>query len=369
MKIGILTMHRVKNIGSVLQAYATQKAFEQLGHEAEIIDYEFVSHKPMTLGYIISSLKSFILNTFGGFHIQKYNRRIRHFYNTWIKCSQKSYNQKTINQDYPRYDIYCTGSDQVWNPRYIDKDVTFMLAFTEDTCKRISYASSFATDMIPSDCKTLYSRYLSRYEHISVREQTGVELAKSLTGKDVTLVCDPTLLLDSVEWQHIGRFSATHIEKPYILVYFLGYMFDPRPYLYGIVSDVQQKMNLPVYYINGGHHEMKQPHTTVLRGQGPSEFIELVHNADFLITDSFHGTAFASIFNIPMIGIVKSLDSGDDRIGSLRKKVGGEKSLVKYDAYDKSFSKDFIDDYKCDIYKVKQFREDSMECIKKMLIV
>lgn len=367
MKIGIITMHRVKNIGSVLQAYATQRAFEKLGYDSELIDYMYAPKEKRTIRTVISKVLSFGLNVLLGFPSQRYRRHLQSFFSRYFKCSPISYDQDTILANPPQYDIYCTGSDQVWNPRYIDKDITFMLAFAPKGAKRIAYASSFATDKVPLEYERLYAEHLSIYKSISVREQRGVEIIRHLTQKEAKLVCDPTLLLEVEEWNKISESSEVHIDKPYILVYFLGYMFDPRPHLFDIVNDIQQKMGLPVYYLNGGHQEMKQPKSTVLRGLGPSEFIELIRNAAFLVTDSFHGTAFATIYNIPMIGVVKSTNMGDDRIGSLRKKVKGSKSIVQYDSYDKSFNVETIKDYTCDSDSVTIFRDESLAVIKQMV--
>lgn len=364
MKIGIITMHRVLNIGSVLQAYATQKAFEKLGYESELIDYMYISE---TKTSVKSKILSFGLNILLGFPKQKRKKRLTAFYDKYFKCSEKSYDKQSIQNDPPIYDIYCTGSDQVWNPRYVKDDVSFMLNFVPEGKKRISYGSSFATDCVPVDYEKLYAEHLSKYNSITVREKTGIDLVKHLTKKDARLVCDPTLLLEAKEWNVISESSVTHVKEPYILVYFLGYMFDPRPHLFDIINDVQKKLGMHVYYLNGGHQEMKQPNSTVYRGQGPSEFIEMVRNASFIITDSFHGTAFATIYNIPMMGIVKSTKYGDDRIGSLRTTVGGTKSIIEYDSYDKSFSKAFIDDYKCDATLVNEFREKSLNIIKNMV--
>lgn len=364
MKIGIITMHRVLNIGSVLQAYATQKAFEKLGYDSELIDYMYISK---TKTSIKSKFLSFGLNVLLGFPKQKRKKRLTAFYNRYFKCSKKTYNRHSIQQEPPIYDIYCTGSDQVWNPRYVKNDVSFMLNFVPEGKKKISYGSSFAADSVPFEYEKLYSDYLSKYDRITVREKTGVELVKRLTNKEAQLVCDPTLLLEAKDWDVISESSATHIEEPYILVYFLGYMFDPRPHLFDIINDVQKKLGFHVYYLNGGHQEMKQPNSTVYRGQGPSEFIEMIRNASFVITDSFHGTAFATIYNIPMMGIVKSKKHGDDRIGSLRSTVGGAKSIIEYDSYDKSFAKSAIDEYKCDGSLVNAFREKSLNIIKNMI--
>ena len=286
---------------------------------------------------------------------------------TSMSYSSISYNQHSIKLNPPEYDVYCTGSDQVWNPRFIANDTTFMLDFVSDNKPKIAYASSFATDHIPPRFEDLYKKYLSRYNEITVREQSGVELVKKLTGKDACVVCDPTLLIKANDWFELAKDSEISFDKPYILVYFLGYMFDPRPYLYDIVNDIQHKLNLPVYYFNGGFSEMRQPNSKVFKGLGPSEFVYMISNASFLITDSFHGTSFGTIFNIPMIGIVKEKNAGDGRIATLRRRVNSEKSIVQYDSYktnDLSFD---LNDYKCDLVLLNEFREQSSILLNNMI--
>lgn len=364
MKIGIITMHRVQNIGSVLQAYALQHKLFQLGYDSELIDYIF---PPKTQKYnSLGSIMGHMWNALQGFPIQKSCKKLNLFRNKYLKCSSQSYSKESINNNPPEYDIFCTGSDQVWNPKHVGNDTTFMLDFAPSNSPRIAFASSFATNTIPQDLEKSYSYYLSQYQSITVREQSGISLVKKLTGKDASVVCDPTLLLNAEEWNDIGENSSTHLKKGYILVYLLRYMFDPRPHIYSIVENTRKSLGLPVYYFGGGLSEARQPHAKVLSGLGAEEFVSLIKNASFLITDSFHGTAFASIFNIPMLGIVKDTNTGAGRIATLRQRINGDGSIVKYDDIIVVNPTD-IDKYKCDELLVDKFRNDSSAKLQSMI--
>ena len=363
MKIGIITMHRVQNIGSVLQAYALQHKITQLGYEAELIDYIF---PPQNKTFSFSSLLGETWNAIQGFPKQKTIKKLDTFRRKYLRCSPISYTKEGINKNPPEYDVYCTGSDQVWNPKHIDDDTTFMFDFAPADKPRISFASSFASDVIPQNLKQKFSNHLSKYQTITVREQSGVGIVQELTGKEASVVCDPTLLLDEQEWRSVSSNSNKLPNNGYVLVYLLRYMYDPRPGFYQIVENVRQLLKLPVYYFGGGFSEMRQPHSTVLTGLGPEEFVDLFKNAAFVITDSFHGSAFATIFNVPMLGIVKDVNAGDGRIATLRKKVGGEASIIQYNH---PFTLDLnqIDHYKCNSKLVEQFRSNSLLTLKSMI--
>lgn len=366
MRIGIITMHHVNNLGSVLQAYALQHKIECLGHNVQIIDYIPTLKNKKNKDTIIQKIAKFLFNFYLGFPKQKFEYRLKLFKQNYYKCSSKQYIRESLKDDFPDYDIYCTGSDQVWNPRYIGDDLSYMLDFVPDNKTRISYAASFATDIIPSELSELYANALAKYQHITVREKNGIDMVKSLCGKTSKIVCDPTLLLSSEEWSKIGNNSKINIKEKYILVYLLGYMFDPRPYFYSIVQHIQRKLGFNVYYINGWIHDMKQPHSKVLFGVGPAEFIHLFENASFVITDSFHGTAFATIFKRPMFGIVKESNSGDGRLTTLLRKVGNEEAIIQYNK-EYTFDENNISKYQADEILLNSFRNESINVLSKLL--
>lgn len=367
MKIGIITMHRVRNLGSALQTYALQHKIEQLGYSPEIIDYVF---PPIPDGKCDAvRIKSRFVNVIKrlvGVSEDKRNSRIDSFLAEYVKCSAERYDKESIHRIPPSYDIYCTGSDQVWNHRHIKDDTTFFLDFAPDDKPKISYAASFSGEDIPVSCSEQYSKYLKRYESITVRECSGARIVKDLVGKEAGVVCDPTILLDKNDWNHIAEKSSISIKGGYILVYLLRYMFDPRPFCYKIVSYVQKQTNLPVYCINGGFSEITHMCAHQLSGVGPEEFVSLIQHASFIITDSFHGTAMATIFNIPVLALVKSKKEGDGRISTLRMHVGNQQSVCGYDTFD--YQQIFnMSDYLCNEDLLEEYRNQSADILKDML--
>lgn len=367
MKVGIITMHKVSNIGSVCQAYALQHKVQQLGFDAEIIDYDYPypKKKQITWRSIINDIVVFSQNLVWGFPNKKRERRIGLYREKYLVSSPNSYDRESIKDNPPEYDIYCTGSDQVWNPRYIGDDTNFMLSFAPVGKPKISYAASFATNEIPNHLVELYSNSLKEYDSITVREQAGVDLVKQLTGKDAKIVCDPTLLLTRDEWDDFADLSELKIKEKYILVYILGYMYNPRPGIYSIIKKAQKVLGCKVYYLNGNKSEFLMPHSKIIKGVGPMEFVDLFRHASFVITDSFHGTAFSTIYNIPMISVVNT-DQKDGRMSTLRNVVGGSRSIVPFNA-NLSFSKDSVLDFRADSQKITDLSKDSISVLKEML--
>ena len=147
MRIGIMTMHRVQNVGSVLQAYALQHKMEQLGYEAEQIDYIFPPQRDNNNSLI--DIVSWGWNALHGFPIKREKQKLELFRSRFLRCSEHTYySREELHSNPPKYDIYCTGSDQVWNPRHVGEDTSFMLDFAPIDSPRIAYASSFASKTI-----------------------------------------------------------------------------------------------------------------------------------------------------------------------------------------------------------------------------
>ena len=332
MKIGIITMHKVQNFGSALQAYALQHKLEELGYDNEIIDYDFPpkKKKKATVKKRISDVVIFLRAMVMGFPRKEKKKRFTAFYQQFFHLSGKKYDAVTIVRNPPEYDVYMTGSDQVWNPRHIGQDANFLLAFAPKGAKKVSFASSFATSHIPDAYKELYMRYLPEYSVISVREPSGVELVKQLVGKEATVCCDPVFLLDKGQWDEIADTSVVNIKEKYILVYALYYMFDPYPELLEIIDHVQQQLGCKVIYLNGRKEDAFRKNSKVMKSEGPADFIQLIKNAEVVITSSFHGTAFSLIYEKPLMAIVKDNDIEDSRISSLLHRLDDEKSIVVY---------------------------------------
>ena len=366
MKIGIITMHKVYNNGSALQAFALQKTIETIGHFAKLIDYDFNANKRIK-AKPIKKVVDWIIQLLLGFPKNRRINKFNKFHKEYFNLTEQSYDSMdSLQGNPPVFDVYCTGSDQVWNPRFIYNDTSFMLSFVPEEKPRLSFAASFATNEIPNDLKDLYKKYLIKYNQICVREQSSVGIIKELTGKDSTVVCDPTILMTADEWISALKLEPPKREKPYILVYVLAYMYNPYPYINNIIEYVKSTLGYQIVFLGGKISNSFRSNTRCIRGEGPTDFVNLIRNASFMVTDSFHGTAFSAIFGIPMLGVIKNKKSKDGRLITLLEKIGGSHSIVEY-TENINYSKDELLNLKCDKSLLSKYREFSLETLNRML--
>lgn len=294
-KIGVLTMHRVCNFGSVLQSFALQRKLHDIGVENKIIDFIFPPYTAKSKASLIKTLFINVIDFLCGSPKRISKNRFKIFIKDNLLLTEKSYNSQTLAECPPIFDAYLTGSDQVWNPTFIKEDTTFLLSFVPNQVPRASYASSFAIDELPNLYKKIYADELNKFARISVRERSGVKIVKDLIHKDSKMVCDPTLLLEKAEWDNIAEKSSLELKKKYILVYALSYMYNPYPHIYHIVENVQKELgNLEVVYLIGQKSDIFRHKSRLIKNAGPYEFVYLFKHAEFVITTSFHGTVFIS---------------------------------------------------------------------------
>lgn len=362
-RVGILTMHRVQNFGSVLQAYALFHIINSLGYHCEIIDYQYPN--PFHKNEVVQkSTKSFLCRLLqrGLFYVFYRNSIQKSRFNTFVKkyltYSHYYRTKDEICKNPPKYDVYLTGSDQVWNPVCMKGDPVFFLAFADQEARKVSYASSFAISKIPMQYHESYKEHLSNYCRISVREDSGLEIVKDLTGFNAEVVCDPTLLLTKCDYEQIGECSQLQVMDEYILVYALTYAYNPYPQIDKVIQKVKRQLGLPVIYLHSNsieHYHLGRSVTSA----GPSEFISLFMNATFVVTSSFHGTAFALNFGVPFYAIIPKRTVSDSRIMSLLKIVGLEERGIPVDQQLPSML-DIDIDFHRPHKKLKHFRETSL---------
>ena len=359
-------MHKVVNFGSALQACALLKKVRDLGYEAELIDYKYPNaiHKVGQNKYkeAFKHIVHFLFSAIAGFPTIRQVNRYKQFWKENFYLSSRRYKTpKELQVAPPSYDVYMTGSDQVWNANFTKRDSSFLLSFAPMKAKKISFASSFALNEIPLQYEDLFKLYLPDYSYISVREETGVPLANKYSKTEAEWVCDPTLLLSKQEWELIARGGKTYNKSPYILVFILAYSFNPFPEVDYIVNRVQQELGLHVIYLDAGKRDYFKPNSHVVKDAGPKEFINLFLNAEFVITSSFHGTAFSVNFKKPFISIIDK-SNPDSRIVSLLNRVGMEQYGVNYNQ--KSFD---ILPAPSDYTLFDNFKKDSLSFLKNSL--
>ena len=240
---------------------------------------------------------------------------------------------------------------QIWNPTCIKGDGVFLLDFVTNGKRRISYASSFAQAKLEEKFRKDMADSLRGFFSIAVRESNGVKIVKKLIGKDVPITLDPTLLLRKDDYGPLIKQSSLHIQKPYMLVYILQYAYDPYPY----ALDFSAKQHL-------GIKDMIHLHDAV----GPAEFLSLFANASFVITTSFHGTAFALNFGVPFYSLLNDKSSSDDRMGNLLRLCGMEDRGIIINTRKVRVSTSF-DINGCET-RLRQKREESIAYLQRSLM-
>ena len=322
MKIGIITIHRILNYGSSLQAYALQHYIEKaMGFDAEIIDYIFPNeyhklNKKVGLGKNIR-IKLGLLRKYVKGDILRRKKRFKAFWNNYYKLSKLAYNNiGSIMSNPPIYDLYITGSDQVWNYRTVKNDPVMYCRFAKEGVPRVAFGSSFATQSFPKELYSETSLYLNSYNAIGVREKSSLNILKQINVNSTipqAVTCDPTLLIEQEEYDEIANDSNVNIETPYILCYFLDYAFNPEPSLSDQLNKVQTKYNLPIIQL--GKKKIKyKGNIRQIDDIGPCEFVYLFKHAKYVVTSSFHGVMFSLIYRKPFMAIVPDSFSEDCRI-------------------------------------------------------
>ena len=310
-KAGIVTLyHGNYNFGGLLQAYALPAALEgSLNISAEQIDYIFKwQERPAEKS--TPSLKN-LINTMGyrfftrleTKNLQKRKRAFEAFIQ-WIPHSEESYESDSISKTLDRYTAFLCGGDQIWNDyRQIDwfsgeDSKVFTLQFVPDDEKKIAYAPSMAFLHLTDGFKTDFCQAVNRLDAISVREKSAVPVLQELTDKPIAVTVDPVLLLEETDWRKVMRYPS--VGRRYILCYLLAYSIAQRR----AVKKLARKLHLPIVTF---------PHIllNVVRkcdlffgdirdyASGPREFLGLIKNAEFVITDSFHACVFSMIFRTP----------------------------------------------------------------------
>ena len=303
-KIGLVSVHN-PNYGSMLQTYALHTYLKSLGVDNEIILYtkkkdwrQFVRlfNIPLVImkGRIVYRdiyCKLFYkeISEQLDIRISKFNE----FKENYFVFSRNHIGWKdllTANRD---YDTFIIGSDQVWNPINIGTNF-FNLLFTDDSKFRISYASSFGVSLIPSSQVKKTKQYLDRIQCLSTREKTGRDIIKGLTGRDAAHVCDPTLLIDKDYWDKL-KGEQRFIKEKYIFCYFLGNNPSQREFANKFKRHTGYKIVALQHLDELILSDMGFADITPF-DVGPTEFVNLIANAEYILTDSFHGTIFSLLY-------------------------------------------------------------------------
>lgn len=307
-QLGLCICYSVKNYGSMLQAYATEKFVEKSNIDFHIVRYEkthnFLFYMNSICKLLNSNFRNNVYTQFAYKLALKKNPELRRNISARINKFQdfqdnyfknfteiaKNYSElQSIGKKYP---AYLVGSDQLWLPAGLSTNF-YNLKFTDEAALRISYATSFGVSKIPFYQRKRTKEFLQRIQCLSVREKKAVEMISSITGKQAELVVDPTLLLTSEEWEScIPR--NENLYGDYIFVYFIGNNQLHREAVHKLKERTGLK-TVALIHID----EYIPTDDTIFDvtpfNVGPSEFVNLIRNAKYICTDSFHGSVFSII--------------------------------------------------------------------------
>ena len=339
--IGLVSCHEVYNYGSQLMSYALQMEMDKLNIESEHINYlprrdlHYICSLPLKLmnkqlredkfrAAEEKRLRESSKSTLG-----LYNSKITaydEFLRKYMRISEPYIGYSMLRKATNKYQCIVLGSDQVWGPMNLEGDFKNLM-FVPDEIPKIAYGASFGVNMIPANQRIRTKHYLNRIEHISVRELQGCKIVKTLTGRQVPVVLDPTLLFNIEQWSKIEN-NRYVPKKDYIFVYFLGKKTSARQ----AVLELKRETGLMVAAIDMYPNKNLSYVDVAVDHAAPDDFIGLIRNAKMVCTDSFHGTVFSVLsgksFATFLRDNIDSSTSANSRVESLLSQLGLEDRIT-----------------------------------------
>lgn len=352
-KLGVCVRYDCNNYGSMLQILATQKVIEKFGWEYEIIRYD-----KMTLGFMVKNLSRLVNPYFMRGKLMEFTKKRK--LKAYPEVERKNAIRLRLFQDYrekyigpyspvfkgysnlvkgaENYDAIMVGSDQLWTPAGI-KSKFYNLLFVPSHIRKISFATSFGVSQVPANQVAETTRYLNRIEYLSVREVNGAKIVSDLTNRKAMVALDPTLMFSGKDWEEIFP-RAEYTDKPYIFAYFLGTNPNHRKVVEKIKKETGLKLITCPFMDEFVECDLSFGDEQRF-DVGPIDFLNLIRNAEYVCTDSFHGSVF-SILNHKKFITFNRFDEGEkqsrnSRIESLFSLLGLESrrySINKTDLID-----------------------------------
>ncbi len=330
-KIGILTFHPYDNYGAVLQAYALQAfILNHLKEDVEVIDYctddQIQDNNILQLKQaktFRSVLSTLVFKLPICFQLRKRKVRFKKFRQEYLHLSDRFSSAKSLFSKLPDKDIYITGSDQVFNPfsKYTD---VYYLGFNKGKSKKVAYAPSFGISDLEKYVGEKLRGYLKDFDAISCREQSGAVFLSRLLGKEIPCVLDPVFLLSEDEWD----IMLSKTKKPFHdgYNYIFVYNLNGGAHLMKFANRLSTHFRLPVVCVAS---ELRNSiGFKMIYDCGPIEILHLIKNANYVVTDSFHGTALSHVFGDKVLSYIASQRAAD-RITTIMNRFNLSNCIVR----------------------------------------
>ncbi len=322
MKVAILTFNKTLNYGAVLQMYALSTKIKAMNGMCDVIDYQCEAVEQEQIGFALKTkknikqkIKNVIMHKVQFKNLENFD----YFVKKYITLTPH-YTKKNITTIEPQYDLFIVGSDQIWNLELTKGDFTYFLDFVKDPVKKKSYAASFGYSTIPQKYVEQNKLYLNQFSNINVREIDAKNMVNNfLSDKPVEVTLDPTLLLESKDWEMLCNMDSPLQKERYIFVYL--------PY------QSKETMNLIKQFAKEKKCKIKYVHSSIFPKKGmeniytakPVEFVEFIRNAQYIITGSFHALCFSIIFHKQVYYTIPPIVNRSSRLKSLATLFGLEK--------------------------------------------
>jgi len=340
--LAILSLYyKNANYGGILQAYALQKVLEGQGYCVRQISYDLLSgyRKPQKYRSYKIMAELYHLLKYRGWMLE-FHRRQKLVYDFADTIPHtKKVTASNIGKLANDFDLFICGSDQIWNP--IGWQTTLFLDFLPKEKKRIAYAASVSKDILSEKELRFMERYLMNFDRISVREaNTTKQLKEHFPDLNIETMPDPVLLLSRETWTKLLVKSQN--DEKYILAYFLGHDTDQRNQIisYAKTRNIRLKF---ISHLDWNDYGWEKNNENFLTGPiGAPEFLSLIANAELVVTDSFHGTVFAAVFDTPFVAVERVMQgktaSMVSRIATILGELGCSERLVRQLEPGKSYS-------------------------------
>ncbi|WP_405383561.1 polysaccharide pyruvyl transferase family protein [Phascolarctobacterium sp.] len=349
MKTLTITLHDTDNCGSSLQSFALQHFLLSQGIDNELIDY--VPSYTQNNG---RAFKTFLRKVIFFKASRERKQKFADFKNRFLKLTRKKYTTyDELKKGGLSAEVYITGSDQLWNSMYLcGQDPAFYLDFVKEA-KKIGYAVSLGREDIPEDNLTIVQKYAHGFSWLSLRESCAIHQLKTiLPNVTMDYVCDPVLLNEVQEYEPIK--SDRLIKDKYILVY-LAQKYDKKS-LDKVVAHIKGNKGVKVVFI--GTYLNRCTCDIHIRDVAPGDFLSLIANAEYIISNSFHATVFSIMYNKQFIAVMPPENSS--RIKEVLAVAG-----IKGHEYSKDMKVPYISEgeYEEVNKRIATFREKSRELL------
>lgn len=385
MKIGIITYVNTVtcNYGAELQAYALQHKLNEFGYNTEVVNLrrelpsngrlkktvkKAVKVRFQRMGFFAACESVFTLarsvvkdKHYTKKYADKFAEKKQMFHDFFmqrIHHSAHEYTPADMDVAELTYDTFIAGSDQIWNYKNSNRvDVFFLMFANRLGAKKISYAASFSVSEIPQEYQKQYTQWINNIDFLSVREYAGVEIVKQLTGRKASLVCDPTLLLSKDEWAKQFEYpKESLVDGKYVVIYSMSRSADVMKVAKKIARALGgiKVVNIKLNFTPSKNNDILQ-----LDFVSPPQWVWLLLHAEYVVTDSFHGTAFSINFNKPFTTIQNPLSDLNSRVDTILTKLDLKERLYIDDG--RAFNQTVLQiDYTTVNQKLSEWRKESM---------